>query len=86
MILNIEHVGGRDLSASFYCTCPSELFKGIEIEHIMKTLIRLTEYNDSYFFNEVNKEPRSLTCKCGKQYTQQWFADDHGYVEVVELK
>ncbi|MGD6876828.1 hypothetical protein [Bacillus infantis] len=83
MKLDIKHIGGRDLSVDFLCTCPSDLFKGTEIEHLMNERIRLSGYNDNYFFNTVNAEPRQFKCKCGKEYTQQWF--NEGYVEVNEI-
>lgn len=83
MKLNIESIGGSDLAVSFKCECPSELFIGTEIEHLMKQNIRLYGYNDSNFFDTVNVKPREFKCKCGKRYTQQWFSD--GFVEIEEI-
>jgi len=84
MEVEFKGIGGRDLAAEFKCTYPSKLFKGTDIEHIMKETIRLSGYEDSHFFDVVNKEPRELTCRCGKEYTQQWFRE--GFVEVKELR
>jgi hypothetical protein len=84
MKLEIKHVMGNDLAVDFQCDCPHESFIGTDIENIMKHRIYLYGYNDSYFFNNVNAQPRSFKCKCGKEYTQQWFND--GYVEVKEIK
>ena len=82
MKIPFKNIGGRDLSAEFKCTCPSRLFVGTDVEHLMKEEIRLSGYADANFFENVNEEPRSFRCKCGKKYTQQWFRD--GYVEVKE--
>jgi hypothetical protein len=82
--LDIKHVGGNDLAVDFQCDCPHESFIGTDIEHLVKQRIHLYGYNDGYFFNVVNAEPRSFKCKCGEKYQQQWFAD--GYVEVTKLK
>lgn len=84
MKLNINQIRGNDLSVDFECVCPSETFKGTPIEHLMKQRIYLTGYNDDYFFNTVNAEPRSFKCKCGKEYTQQWFRN--GTCEIREIK
>lgn len=81
--LIVKHIGGRDLAVDFKCTCPSELFKGSKVEHLMKETIHLYGYNDANFWNNVNNEPRDFNCKCGKKYTQQWFAN--GYVEIREV-
>jgi hypothetical protein len=75
--------GGRDLHYTIKCTCPSEKWKGTDIEHLMTTDILLSGYADDYFFDEVNKEPRTIDCKCGKRYGVQWFRDG---VECNELK
>ncbi|WP_137743357.1 hypothetical protein [Robertmurraya siralis] len=75
MKLKIKKITGNDLSVDFECTCPNEKFKGTPIEDIMKTRIYLSGYNDDYFFDKVNAEPRLIRCKCGKEYTQQWFRD-----------
>lgn len=83
MKLYITHIGGNDLAVDFQCTCPSDLFKGTEIEHLMKHRINLYGYNDNYFYNTVNAEPREFKCKCGKHYTQQWFSD--GFVDIKEI-
>lgn len=82
MKLKINSIGGNDLAIDFKCTCPSDLFKGSDIEHLMKQRIHLYGYNDANFWGNVNKEPRKFNCKCGREYTQQWFVD--GYVEVKE--
>ena len=66
---------GRDLFYDLECTCPSSLFIGTEVEHIMKHDIKLTGYADNYFFDTVNAEPRFGKCKCGRKFTYQWFRD-----------
>lgn len=83
MELKIETSNGRDLYVEYYCTCPSSNFKGTNIEHLMKKRVILYGYNDDYFFNEVNKEPRAYACSCGKKYTQQWFRSGKAIVEEV---
>jgi hypothetical protein len=74
---------GRDMYFSFKCTCPSDLFKNTDIAHLMETTITLSGYADDYFFNEVNREPRTFKCKCNKIYKYQWFRDG---VECEEIK
>lgn len=66
---------GRDLFFKTKCECPSELFKGTDIEHIMTHTLTVTGYADSHFFDTVNKEPREGNCKCGRKYKYQWFRD-----------
>jgi hypothetical protein len=63
----------NDLYAEFNCECPSEKFIGSPIEHLMKQKITLSGYNDNYFYEVVNIEPRIYKCKCGRQYKYQWF-------------
>jgi len=71
-ILEIESMR-NDLFAEFECECPREEFKDDpDLAKLFKTKIRLTGYNDSYFFDEVNKEPRVRECKCGRKYNIQW--------------
>jgi hypothetical protein len=82
-LLEIHTVVGNDLATSFYCECPSELFKDSSISHLMKQKITLYGYNDNYFFNEVNKEMRIYTCKCGLQYKYRWTYDG---VELEKVK
>lgn len=72
----------NDLHASFNCECPSAKFKDTPVAHIMKTKITLSGYDDAYFFNVVNKEPREITCACGRRYAVQW--KEYG-VEVAEV-
>ena len=74
MKLAINYIGGNDLSVDFTCSCPHMKFD------VLNHRIYLYGYNDTYFFQSVNAEPREFTCKCGKKYTQQWF--NEGYVEV----
>lgn len=74
-ILKITTNNSRDLYAKFNCTCPAKRWKDSNISHIMKTEITLSGYNDDYFFNTVNKEPREHTCTCGKVYLFQWKED-----------
>jgi len=66
---------GRDLFFDLKCTCPSKLFIGTSIEDLMKHRITLTGYNDNNFFDTVNAEPRKSICKCGREFTYQWFRD-----------
>ena len=75
MTVEIEVITGRDLVAEFKCDCPSDSFKGSAIEHLMKHRIKLYGYNDSNFFDNVNKEPHPYKCKCGKEYRYQWTRD-----------
>lgn len=70
-----ECSGRNDLYCRVKCTCPSDLFKDSSVSHIMKHVIVLIGYNDAYFWDEVNKEKREGTCKCGKKYFYQWFRD-----------
>lgn len=83
MKLKIQVIARNDLAVDFHCDCPHPRFIGTPVEHIMKNKITLYGYNDRYFFEEVNKEPRNIKCRCGKEYTQQWF--DKGYVIVEPL-
>ena len=71
--LKIEQVGGNDLLAQeVRCTCNNdELFK--DKPHLgIKRKVRLSGYNDRFFFDEVNKQPRNGKCRCGRAYTYQW--------------
>jgi hypothetical protein len=72
----------NDLHAEFKCTCPSAQFAGTSVAHIMKTRITLSGYNDAYFFDVVNAEPRVMSCDCGRKYSVQWKRDG---VEVAEV-
>lgn len=63
----------NDLFARLYCTCPA-VFDGVEHD-LLKHSIQLTGYNDDYFFNVANKEPRERECRCGRRYRVQWFRD-----------
>lgn len=71
-LIEYETIAGNDLVASFKCECPDESFKDSSFAHLMKHRIRLYGYNDLYFFEEVNKEPRMYNCKCGFQYKYRW--------------
>jgi hypothetical protein len=73
--LEIRTNNGRDIYADFECVCPSDLFKDSPIAHIMKQRILLAGYNDDYFFDVVNKEPREHECKCGIKRLVQWTRD-----------
>ena len=76
---------GRDLFADFECTCPEPRYANDEVlSKYFNTKIKLSGYNDSYFFNEVNKEPRTVSCPtCNKKYQVQWLSDG---VEVQEVE
>ena len=39
-------------------------------------------------FDEVNKEPKQGECKCGRQYTVQWFRDgiEAEFIEPSKIK
>ena len=65
----------NDLYAKVQCTCPSKLFEGKPIAHLMKHWIKLVGYNDANFFDNVNREPRESACKCGRGYRYQWLRD-----------
>lgn len=67
--------GGNDLHFTINCTCPSDKWKDSNIADIMKTDILLSGYADNHFFDVVNEKPRTISCKCGKQYNVQWFRD-----------
>lgn len=77
---------GNDLYCKFNCTCPEERWKDSPLRDIMKTTIRLTGYNDNYFFDEVNKEPKEVKCKCGNAYMVQWFRDGVEIKQQKEIK
>lgn len=85
MKLDIEVIQGRDLVVEFSCDCPSDTFKDSPIAHLMKHKIKLYGYNDSNFFDNVNKEPRTMTCKCGKVYQYQW-KREHVLIKKVGVK
>lgn len=68
-------IGGRDLHYKIQCTCPSERWKDTDVADLFKTTILLSGYADDYFFDAVNKDPKVIKCKCGKQYSVQWFRD-----------
>jgi len=72
----------NDLFCEFECTCPSESWRNTPIEHLMKEKIKFSGYNDNYFFDVVNREPKIRTCKCGKKYRYQWKREG---VEVEEI-
>lgn len=80
MKLNYDSLG-RDLYAKFKCTCLDPKWKDSEVAHLFHTTIRLCGYNDAYFFDEVNKEPKEIKCDCGKLFKVQWFRDG---VEVIK--
>lgn len=83
MELKWEVQGRNDLVVKFDCTCPNERWIGTKLEHLMNHRIVLWGYADANFFDNVNKEPRSFKCKCGKKYTQQWFTN--GTVTIEEI-
>lgn len=63
---------GNDLFADLTCTCPHKDYVDGPLANIIKTKITLSGYNDNYFFEVVNKEPRIISCECGKKYSVQW--------------
>lgn len=70
------HSLGNDLYCdALECNCPNPLFVGSPIDHLMKNKIKLVGYDDDYFFNVVNKEPKKGKCRCGREYKFQWFND-----------
>lgn len=83
MELKWKVAGGNDLVVEFKCECPSALFIGTNIEHLMKQKIDLWGYADANFFDNVNSKPRNFKCKCGKEYSQQWFTDGKVIVETI---
>ncbi len=67
---------GRDLFIDLECTCPSPLFVGSDIEHLMPRILHLSGYADDNFFDNVNAEPMKGKCSgCGRPYQVQWFRD-----------
>lgn len=65
------------------CECPSPLFIGSAIEHLMKKHIKLCGYNDHHFFSEVNKDFRKYECKgCGFSFDYKWTQEG---VEVANM-
>ena len=71
-----EWIGGRDLSFKLQCTCPDKSMAHREsVAHLFKTVIRLSGYADDNFFDNVNKEPRKISCECGRSWMVQWFRD-----------
>ena len=67
MTLEYEQLS-NDLYAKFRCSCGEQ--------------VRLTGYNDANFFDNVNAQPRSRSCKCGQAYSVQWFRDAVNVVPV----
>lgn len=63
---------GNDLFVDIYCECPHKDYVGTPIAKIMKTKLTFSGYNDNYFFEEVNKEPKEMVCDCGRKYIYQW--------------
>jgi len=72
----IKWTGGRDLSFTLQCSCPDKRWADkTDIAHLFKTKIRLSGYADDHFFDNVNKEPRKISCECGNSWMVQWFRD-----------
>lgn len=72
MKLEIDSLG-RDLFAKIFCTCKKPAKAG---EYAFSHQIRLTGYNDDYFFNVVNANPREGKCSnCGRAFKYQWKTD-----------
>ena len=82
-ILKWERVVRNDLFVEFECTCPNDAWIGTAIEYLMKHKIKLWGYADANFFDNANKEPREINCKCGKKYTQQWFINGDVIIEEI---
>ena len=74
-ILKISSSNGRDMYAEMQCSCSNSKYKDGPLADIMKTTIRFTGYNDDYFFDVVNKEPRERVCECGRKFQFQWKSD-----------
>jgi len=71
-----KHIGGRDLSFEIECTCADKKWADDKkIGHLFKTKVRLSGYADAYFFDQVNKEPKPISCDCGNAWMVQWFRD-----------
>ena len=71
---------GNDLYAKIECTCG----KYPDMPWF-KHKITLVGYNDSNFFENVNREPRKILCdNCKKAYMVQWYHDGVEYSEADE--
>lgn len=66
---------GNDLYFDLECTCLDDKFKDSAVAHLFKTKIKLMGYSDYNFFYNVNKQPRTGQCKCGRKFQVQWFVD-----------
>lgn len=75
---------GNDLFAEFHCSCPAKEYKDTGLADIMKTKIKLSGYNDAYFFNDINKTPAIISCVCGKKYSTQWKRSGVSVEEVLD--
>lgn len=80
MKLSYEYAGGRDLYAEkVSCNCPNPKYKDDPVlAKLLPTYIRLSGYDDNYFFESANKDPQHGQCSCGRKFVYQWF---RGYVE-----
>jgi hypothetical protein len=72
-ILEIECVRGNDLLAKMKCECSK--YPDDKYLSSIKNEIKFWGYNDSNFFQNVNKEPKTTSCKCGISYKYQWKQD-----------
>lgn len=74
MKLNVRSIRNDLYADDVKCVCPSKKWIGTDIEHLMQRRISLNGYNDSNFFDNVNKKPRIGRCnQCGREYKYQWF-------------
>lgn len=67
---------GNDLFVEIDCECLDPKFAEFKVAHLFKTKVRLTGYNDDYFFEKVNEKPRTVNCPtCKRQLFYQWTRD-----------
>jgi hypothetical protein len=58
------------------CKCSNPLFKGSNVEYLIKKKVKLTGYNDDNFFNNVNKDFKQYECNdCGAFFEYRWTPD-----------
>jgi len=79
-VLPFEH-WGNDLFVTTYCDCVDKRYN----HNLFKTKIDLSGYNDDYFFDEVNAEPRTHKCECGKEYRYRWTREGVEW-QVINIK
>ena len=75
-ILEYRQIGNDIFCNLGECKCPSRLFIGSSIEHIMKESIKISGYYDDNFFDNVNKDIKKWECsKCDTVCNYRWTRD-----------